>query len=247
MGRVIIDGDSYLYSASLACSELVEISDGVYYESYVLNNARMYLMNCIDSFCSRCNANDYVLVVASNSNNFRKLINPKYKTNRKKQKKPIMLDKVREMVFKEFNCAYIPYLESDDVVRIMYEQGDNNYIVSIDKDLKTFPCTIYDTYHDTFSYVLPQQAENVFKRQLLMGDTCDGYTGIKGIGKATADKLLLDGITIDDIIQKYLDNDMTIEDFKRTYNCAKILGKDDYEDGVIKLYGGETLDVRDKS
>ena len=44
----------------------------------------------------------------------------------------------------------------------------------------------------------------------------------------------------------YIDKGMGIEAFKSTYNSAKILSNNDYNDGIIKLYGGEVLDIRDK-
>ena len=247
MGRVIIDGDSYVFKAAYATSILTEIGDGIYYEAYDINKAREYMKGMIDNICDKCAVNDYVIVLgAVGSRNFRYDINPTYKANRKAIKKPIMLDKVRAMVISEFNTFSIPCLEADDVVRILYEEGEGNAVASIDKDLQTFPCKIYDSYHDTFTYVMPQQAEANFKRQLMIGDATDGYSGIPKVGKATADKHLIKGITVDDIIQMYLDAGLSIDDFKRTYNSAKILSKDDYNNGVITLYGGEQLDVRGK-
>lgn len=247
MGRVIIDGDSYVFKAAYATSTLVNIDGELYYEGYDLNKAREYMKSMVDTICDKCAVNDYVIVLgAVGSRNFRYDINPTYKANRKAIKKPIMLDKVRAMVISEFNTYSIPCLEADDVVRILYEEGEGNAIASIDKDLQTFPCKIYDSYHDTFTYVMPQQAEANFKRQLMIGDATDGYSGIPKVGKATADKLLIDGIDIDGIVKMYLDKGLTLDDFKRTYNSAKILSKDDYSDGIIKLYGGEELDVRDK-
>ena len=244
MCKVIIDGDSYIFKAACATSTLINIEGDLYYEGYDLNKAREYMKNIVSTICEKCSVNDYVIVLASvGTKNFRYTINPTYKSNRKAVKKPIMLDKVREIVINEFKTASIPHLEADDVVRIMYEEGDGNAIASIDKDLKTFPCKIYDSYHDTFTYVMQQQADANFKRQLLMGDSADGYAGIKGIGKATADKLLMDGIDIDGILQMYLDKGMTLEDFKRTYNSAKIIGAEDFNKGVITLYGGEKLNL----
>ena len=245
MGKVIIDGDSYIFKAACATSTLINIEGDLYYEGYDLNKAREYMRNIVSTICDKCSVNDYVIVLASvGAKNFRYAINPTYKSNRKTVKKPIMLDKVRDVVINEFKTASIPHLEADDVVRIMYEEGDGNAIASIDKDLKTFPCKIYDSYHDTFTYVMQQQADANFKRQLLMGDSADGYAGIKGIGKATADKLLMDGIDIDGIIQMYLDKGMSIDDFKRTYNSAKIIGANDFKGGVVTLYGGEKFDLR---
>ena len=244
MSKVIIDGDSYIYKASCACSRLFNIEGDIYYEGYDLNRAREYMKDIVTLICDKCSVNDYIIVLAHNgTKNFRYTINPNYKSNRKNIKRPIMLDLVRDMVVNEFTTASLPYLEADDVVRIMYESGEGNSIASIDKDLKTFPCKIYDSYHDTFTYVMPQQAEANFKRQLLIGDKTDGYSGLPKVGPATADKLILDGITIDEIAQMYIDKGLGIETFETVYNCAKILSKHDYKDGIIKLYGGKTLDT----
>jgi DNA polymerase-1 len=125
------------------------------------------------------------------------------------------------------------------------EEDKNNVIVSIDKDLKTFPGKVYDSLHDTMRYITPLQAEANFKRQLLIGDKTDGYDGIPGIGQAKADKLLLSGITIDDIAQMYIDKGLGIEQFEMVYNCAKILGKNDYDNGIIALYNGKKLDLKE--
>lgn len=245
MSRAIIDSDSYMYKAACTCSELVDLGNGKYYECYDINKAYNYMLDIFQTLASKCNCSEYILVTGGVGDNFRYLINPNYKSNRKKQAKPIMLDKVREMVFNNFQIVYTPHLEADDTCRILLEEDKDNVIVSIDKDLRTFSGKIYDSYHDEIRFISPKQAEANFKRQLLMGDTTDGYSGLPKVGKATADKLLLKGITIDDIAQMYIEAGLGIEEFEKVYNCAKILGKDDYNDGVITLYGGKKLDIRD--
>lgn len=244
MSKAIIDVDTYLYKAALTCNELVMLQPGMYYECWNINSARYYLSGVIDSVLQRTGCDEYVFVTGGVGKNFRYIINPEYKSNRKKQAKPIMLDKVKEMVFDEFPIVYTPHLEADDTCRILMEENKDNVIVSIDKDLRTFPGKIYDSYHDTLKYISPKQAEANFKRQLLIGDKTDGYVGIPKIGPATADKLILDGITIDEIAEMYVEKGLGLSTFELVYNCAKILGKEDYNDGVITLYGGKTIDTR---
>ena len=237
MSRAIIDADSYMYRAAISCKELIEIEPEVWYEAYILNNARNYLRDTMKELTSKVGCSEYVMVTGGSGINFRKVINPSYKSNRKQQQRPIMLEKVKAMCMEEFPMCYIPHLEADDTCRILLEENKDNVVVSIDKDLRTFSGKIYDSYHDAMRFITPQQAEANFKRQLLIGDTCDGYSGIKGVGKATADKLLIKGISIDEIAQMYIDNGLSLDDFKMTYNCAKIIGSDDYDNGVVKLYG----------
>lgn len=244
MSKAIIDIDSYLYRAALTCNILVELQTGIYYEAYDINKAREYLSNISKELVNKTGCDEYVFVTGGVGKNFRYIVNPSYKSNRKKQAKPLMLDKVREMAFNEFPMVYIPCLEADDTCRILMEDNRDNVIVSIDKDLRTFPGKIYDSFHNSLKYINKQQAEANFKRQLLIGDKTDGYSGIPKIGPATADKLILNGITIDEIAEKYIECGLDLDYFKMVYNCAKILGKEDYNDGVIKLYGGETIDVR---
>lgn len=244
MSKAIIDADSYFYKAALTCNELVQLQPGMYYECWDINKAREFLSNLIETLLTRTGCDEYVFVTGGVGKNFRYVVNPNYKSNRKKQAKPIMLDKVREMVFDEFPVVYLPCLEADDTCRILMEENKDNVIVSIDKDLRTFPGKLYDSYHDVLKYIGKQQADANFKRQLLIGDKTDGYTGIPKIGPATADKLILDGITIDEIAEKYVECGLGLDYFKMVYNCAKILGKEDYNDGVINLYGGATLDIR---
>lgn len=244
MSKAIIDIDSYLYRAALTCNVLVQLQPGTYYEAYDIEKARVYLSDTAEAMMNNTGCDEYVFVTGGVGTNFRYTINPNYKSNRKKQAKPVMLDKVREMVFDEFPIVYIPCLEADDTCRILMEENKDNIIVSVDKDLRTFPGKIYDSYHDVLRYITPQQAEANFKRQLLIGDKTDGYSGIPKIGPATANKLILDGITEDEIAEKYIECGLGMDVFKMVYNCAKILGKEDYNDGVIKLYGGQTLDTR---
>lgn len=244
MSTAIIDIDTYLYKASLACSDLVELEPELYYEAYNLNKARLFLKEIADTIPTQVGCNEYIFVTGGVGKNFRYVINPDYKSNRKNISRPIMLEKVRELAFKEFPMVYTPHLEADDTCRILLEENKDNVVVSVDKDLRTFSGKIYDSYHGVMRYITKEQAEVNFKRQLLIGDKTDGYGGIPKIGPATADKLLLGGITEDEILEMYLEKGLSVDDFKRTYNCAKIIGKNDFKEGVITLYGGEKLDTR---
>lgn len=243
--KAIIDADSFIYRASMNCEELVQYDATHYGIQYNTQKGLDYLNNFIREVLDALNLQEYVLVVGGSGKNFRLDINPSYKSNRKAQKKPIMLGVMREIVFNEYPVAYIPRLEADDTCRILVEEDKNNVLVSIDKDLRTFESKIYNPDKKDMRYVSKIQADNMFKLQLLTGDRCDGYDGLKGIGPKTAEKMLLDGITIEEIKDKFLEKGYEVEDFERVYNCAKILGKEDYNNGIITLYGGKKLRLTD--
>lgn len=241
----IIDADSYVYKAACNCNLLYQLPEGLYIEAYSLNAGLNWFQSTIQELCINAGCDEYILVLGTGTQDFRRVINPNYKANRKKQKRPIMLDKVREEIKKSCTNYQIPMLEADDVCRILSEQYKDSIIISIDKDLRTIPGRSYDSFHNKIRYISPIQAEANFKRQLLMGDSTDGYSGLPGVGPKTADKLLASGITIEDIAQMYLDKGLGIEDFEMVYNMAKIIGNNEYKDGVITLYNGKQFNTRD--
>lgn len=237
MRRIIVDCESFIYRACVATQELREIEQGVYVQSYVVEKGIQYLKEQLDNMMIKTKAEDYIFVLGS-SLNYRKIINPKYKSNRTSQPHPmfkILTQKVSEV----FKTTYLPYLEADDTCRIIYEEDKfNNIIVSIDKDLRTFFCRLYnpDKPDDGIVNISVKNAQYNFFKQLIMGDSCDGYSGIKGFGEAKTKKWLLEKErTIDDVRDLYVDNEYTIKDFNTVYNMAKILGISEYNNGILKL------------
>ena len=148
MTKAVIDIESYIYRACIASQEVIEYKDGIYIESYSIEKARTFLTEFVDSILKRTKSDSYIVAMGS-TKNFRKEINPHYKSNRKDVPRHPMLGVVAKLVFDIFQTAYIPYLEADDVCRIIYEEDPfNNIIVSLDKDLKSFPCTLYNPEKD---------------------------------------------------------------------------------------------------
>lgn len=248
MGRkAIIDIESYIYRASVATQSVIK--QGKYYiEAYDLDKARDFLKEFMDNILNTIGADDYVVVLGG-INNFRKIINPSYKANRKEVKRHPMLNIVTQEVPKMFNTVFIPYLEADDTCRIIYEENKVfNIIVSIDKDLKSFPCRIYNPLHPELGVqdISVDVANQNFYRQLIMGDATDGYNGIPKYGEAKANKEISNSIDIEGIKKLYIDNGLTEKDFINTYNMAKILSSKDYDDGIIKLYNSEFNTEKEK-
>ena len=235
--KLIVDCESLIYRSCVATQEMREIEDGVFTQVYVIDKGIQYLKDQLDKYMLATGAEDYIFVLGS-SENYRKIVNPKYKSNRTSTPHPMlktMIDKTSEV----FKTTYLPYLEADDTCRIIYEEDKfNNIIVSIDKDLRTFFCRLYnpDRPNEGIVNISNKVAQFNFFKQLIMGDSCDGYEGIKGYGEVKTKRWLLEkDRTLEDICDLYVENGYTIKDFNCVYDMAKILSVNDYKDGVIKL------------
>ena len=141
-----------------------------------------------------------VITFSGSKGNFRKLITPVYKANRKKQELPPLLDDMHQFVKDEYNSVWGFGIETDDIVarywkELSKEVGRNNVmIVSIDKDYKQFPALIYN-YHYKHKEVLDISEEEAlynFYEQMIIGDTADNVNYFKGKGKKYAEKYLAD-------------------------------------------------------
>ena len=139
-----------------------------------------------------------VITFSGSKGNFRKLITPVYKANRKKQELPPLLDDMHQFVKDEYDSVWGYGIETDDMVArywkaLSNEVGrDNVMIVSIDKDYKQFPCLMYN-YHYKHKEVLDISEDEAlfnFYEQMIIGDTADNVNYFKGKGKKYAEKYL---------------------------------------------------------
>ena len=139
-----------------------------------------------------------VITFSGSKGNFRKLITPVYKANRKKQELPPLLDDMHQFVKDEYDSVWGYGIETDDMVArywkaLSNEVGrDNVMIVSIDKDYKQFPCLMYN-YHYKHKEVLDISEDEAlfnFYEQMIIGDGADNVQYFKGKGKKYAEKYL---------------------------------------------------------
>lgn len=141
-----------------------------------------------------------VITFSGSKGNFRKLITPVYKANRKVENIPPLLNEMHQFVKDEYDSVWGYGIETDDIVaRYWYNLSneigrDNVMIVSIDKDYKQFPCLIYN-YHYKHKVVLDISEDEAlynFYEQMIVGDTADNVNYFKGKGKKYAEKYLAD-------------------------------------------------------
>lgn len=184
MTTALIDGDAIIFRCAASVSE-----------EDPLDIAIQRTDDLIQRIIERVQADSYRLFVKSTSN-FRNIINPDYKANRKDQPVPVHLQGCREFVFENWNAEAENWLEADDLLGI--NQTDETIICGIDKDLKTIPGNHYswELTHpkwvkpESFATVTYEEGLKQFYKQMLIGDTSDNIFGVKGIGVVKAGKMI---------------------------------------------------------
>lgn len=245
---VIIDGDVVAYRVASALQEdfLVdteEDEDFLYRTIQWCPKVEAYKMieDKIDSICKDTKSQQ-IAICLSDTQNFRKFINPEYKANRKKTMKPLALNFLKDYLREEYKVYEKPTLEADDVIGILATsdkiiKGDK-VIWSMDKDFKTLPCKFRREAPDgshVSKVISEQEADWWFMYQTLIGDKTDGYEGCKGIGDKTARKILGEVGEKDlktmwkEVVDTYISKGYTEEDALLNARMARILRASDYD------------------
>jgi len=139
---------------------------------------------------------DYTLKVVNIGlcrNNYRKVIDPRYKSHRKSDK-PKYFKELVDYLKVHGNIKSYRYIETDDAVqeaRQFYKKNDyETFIISIDKDYNQFEGLIYNYRSQEFREIMKDEAAYNFYYQMIIGDSSDGYNYLKGYGKKYAEKNL---------------------------------------------------------
>lgn len=117
-----------------------------------------------------------------------------YKGNRDKLSRPFHYDAIRAYLIREQDAIVIEGEEADDAISIRARQevaaGSEYIVCSIDKDLDQVPGKHYDFLKKINYDVRDDEAEFVFYRQCLSGDSVDNVPGCYKMGQVKAEKLL---------------------------------------------------------
>lgn len=246
---VIIDGDVVVYKVAEAVADSYEIAtsedDDFIYRNIgwaKKDSAIEILENMIDKICKDCKADSVCIALSDMKNNFRKVVNPNYKGNRKTIK-PILYEFLRKYMNETGYKIYErPNLEADDVIGILATsekiiKGDK-VIWSLDKDFKTIPCKFHRAKigsKDESIIISKEEADWWFMYQTLIGDKVDGYEGCKGVGDKTARKILGDigEKSLEEmwnlVVSAYEKHGFTKEDALLNARMARILRVTDYD------------------
>ena len=199
---LLIDADSLIFASCYRKRETPD--DELYYTEIEDSRAKFdeQFMSIVNHLEDKYPI-DKILTFSGSKGNFRKLITPKYKANRKKQELPPLLDEMHQFVKDHYDSIWGYGVETDDMVARYWKQisddigRDEVMIVSIDKDYKQFPCLMYN-YHYKHKVILDISEEEAmynFYEQCIVGDTADNVNYFKGKGKKFAEKHFKDCTT----------------------------------------------------
>lgn len=178
--QALIDGDLVAYRCSASVKE-DEPLDIAYHRCDEL----------IRQLLHETGADTYT-VFLSDKQNFRKIVNPEYKANRKDQVPPQYLTQCKEFLADEWNATSQAYLEADDLLGISQTEG--SVICTLDKDLLMVPGQHYSWQISGPNWVREARWEETkhfdglrqFYMQMLIGDTSDNIQGIYRVGPKKA-------------------------------------------------------------
>ncbi|MGZ2448511.1 DNA polymerase-1 [Rhizobium ruizarguesonis] len=260
MKTLIIDGDALVYQ--LAFSAEVKTNWADEGEEPVITihadeaETTFRLLKAVDALQQLHWADTVVFALSDPDANFRLDFWPTYKGNRKDSRKPILHERMREVVQERFKTYLKPRLEADDTIGILATSQrvmpGEKIIISDDKDFNTIPAIRFKFRKNKDGELLHWDqsqlaAEAYHLQQTISGDMTDFYPGCPGQGPIKAEKhvagllsgwlhdVAVDGIKADfvpyvwpKVVAKYEAAGLTEEHALTQARCARILRASDF-------------------
>jgi 5'-3' exonuclease len=222
-----IDADFYAYRACAQNEEELDWGADLVTISSNFNEVVKSFESVITSLRRRFDT-DHVTLFFSDTQNFRKTVDPEYKGNRTKRK-PVGYRRLLEWCYEHYETVRLPHLEADDALGLYCHQDTLNFIlVSPDKDMKQIVCRHFNN-EEEFDVTL-EEADNFFYTQIITGDPVDGYKGIPGVGAVGARKILDKAEDPwEAIVAAYEKAGLTLDDAIRNARLARILRPGEYD------------------
>lgn len=241
---VLLDGDIVAYKHASGAEVATDWGNDFWSLHTDTNKAKALMNKEIEQIGAALNA-DKIEIAISDRANFRHKIDEGYKSGRRKSRKPIGLPCLREELMLEWKAQVRDELEADDLLGIwatdpMYHAGAKKIIVSIDKDMKTIPCYLWNQNHPELGVkkIDKREADYNHLYQTLIGDSTDGYTGCPTIGPAKAERILTASPTWEAVVKTFKTKDLSEEEALKQARLARILRIENYnpKKRVIKYW-----------
>jgi DNA polymerase-1 len=221
---LLVDADPVVYRAASASEDELDFDAELTVVVGNFRKGRKIVSNDIENLCTKFDTSN-VRLYFTDTQNFRKEVDPTYKGNRTKRK-PAGYLKLKEWAKSQWESIQLPRLEADDALGIAATSGewDNFILCSPDKDMEQIPCRIWNGKEE----FVQEPAKAIYKRwlQSLTGDQTDGYGGAPGIGAKKAEiilKKVKDGNYFPAVCEAFIDSGLTEEDAIRNIRLATIL------------------------
>ena len=227
------DTDILMYRAATSAETEIDWGDDIWTLYTDLKDAKEAFNHQLNTIKHKLGVKDFVCCLSDHGNNFRKTIDPSYKSNRKGTRKPVGYVALCAWVEETYPSLRKPTLEADDVMGILATKPDNHgkcIIVSDDKDLKTIPGKLYRPTADEKLTITEEEADRFFFTQVLTGDVTDGYKGVPGIGPKKAEAVLGQRPHWGAVEQAFIKAGLTRDDAIQQARLARILRWSDWDD-----------------
>lgn len=231
-GVILVDADIVAYRCAASC-EPTKTKKELEPLQVAIERLDELMWKIINTCSAWTESEDYKLYL-SGGDNFRKIIYPAYKENRKNLRIPTWLGDCQKYLIEHWNAELVVGMEADDAIGISYKDGD--IIASIDKDFMQIPGRHYNFVKDMIIEVTPEEAEFNFWKHILVGDRSDNVKGVDGIGEVRATKLLESipsELWPDEVMSKF----PVLNDYIIAHRMIKILRSvEEYEDIIGELH-----------
>ncbi|WP_087502349.1 hypothetical protein [Pseudomonas sp. SID14000] len=203
---LLLDGDYLIFEALSAAEEEVDWGEDVWTLQCDHKRALSILQGNLKHFRERLKEfhNAELVMVFSTPNgadNWRKVVLPSYKANRKGKRKPVGYPEFLKGQMADTETYYRTFqwfgLEGDDVLGILatnpeFLDVDEAIPVSCDKDFNTIPGRFYWLTQNKVVTNTEADADRWHMYQTMKGDATDGYGGIPGVGEMVGTTPLLE-------------------------------------------------------
>ena len=248
---LLIDADVLAFEASVIAEESIEWKDEMWTVHADMALAKARVVNRVEEFKDMMKTNSVTMCLTDRAN-FRRVLNPDYKSNRSKSRLPIILRQVKQWIIEELDGQMWANLEADDVISILAtdkEMDEETIIISIDKDFKSVPGIFYDYNKGEYHHPTEEEADNYHLVQTIAGDHTDGYSGVPGIGVTRAERLLeKDGYSWETVVKSYEKAGLTENEALTNAWMARLLRADNYSfrtNTIKKLWTPRNYQTKD--
>jgi len=230
---MLVDGDLLAYRITSSLEEPVEWEDDVWTLWADLKKGKQLFLQSVGFYMGLTKSRK-AIICFSDKNNFRKQLDSKYKSFRKKIRKPICYKPLRKWIEDTHETVSYKNLEGDDVIGLLATGIYKNHcvIVSGDKDMRTIPAPQVCIVDDQIEIIDKNLADYNFCTQVLKGDSTDGYSGLVGCGTIKASRVLNEKKNIitqwEAVLQEYTRNKYSIDDAYHQARLARILREGEY-------------------